>query len=321
MAPCALAVISGAVPIALAMPFAAWWIAAFGRYADVAASVTRSGLPTALAVEAMPSAIVGASWLAAVAAATVAAAVCGSIGWTPGALRLRFSRLAPATGIRQLASGDAFARTGISLAAILVIAAAAAPTIDDVVLHAGPSWQATSALAWHDVAALWARCAAALSVVAAIDVVLARRRFAARLRMTPREVRDERAEQEGRPEVKSRRRGLALRRSRRLRIDALKRASAVVTNPTHVAVALRYEPPAIDVPVVVGLGAGPGATIVRAIASFHDVPIIESPDLARALFARTEVDDPIPEEMYAAIAAIFAWILRTRGRLGGAADV
>ena len=135
--------------------------------------------------------------------------------------------------------------------------------------------------------------------------------------MTLREIRDERAEQEGKPEVKARRRGIAVRRARRIRLEALRRASAVIANPTHVAVALRYDPPAIDVPVVVAAGAGSAAAFVRTIAAYHEIPVIESPELARALFTRVEIDEQVPEEFYAAIAAIFAWLLRTRGRLGG----
>lgn len=138
--------------------------------------------------------------------------------------------------------------------------------------------------------------------------------------MTPREVRDERAEQEGKPEIKARRRGIAVRRARRIRLEAIRRASAVVANPTHVAVALQYAPPAIDVPVVVAAGAGAAAALVRGVAAYHEIPVIESPDLARALFTRVDIDEPVPEEYYAAIAAIFAWLLRTRGRLGGNPD-
>jgi flagellar biosynthetic protein FlhB len=107
-----------------------------------------------------------------------------------------------------------------------------------------------------------------------------------------------------------------MRRGRRLRVAALKRAAVVLTNPTHVAVALEYAPPQIDVPVVSAAGAGAAAAIVRSAAAFYDVPIVESPELARAVFARVDVDDPIPEELYAGIAVVFAWILKTRGRLG-----
>lgn len=164
---------------------------------------------------------------------------------------------------------------------------------------------------------MWWRAGAVLLAFAAIDVIVTRKRFAASLRMTPRELRDERAETETRPEAKQRRKTTAARRSRSLRVAAIKKATAVITNPAHLAVALRYAPPEIDVPIVVGRGADLTAEIVRAAARDFEVPIIESADLARMLYARVEVDEPIPEECYAAVAAVFAWIVRTRGSLRG----
>lgn len=324
LAPCALAIAFSALPILCGSRFAKWWVAAFDSATHLAASAAQDDarLSDALGILSSSGAWlpVGFAFGAAVASAIVAAAVCDSIRWAPGSLRWRFSQLALGSGLRQLVSAETISHTVLSLAAAICVAGAASDVVADLVMHDDASWQATTLRAWRDLSDLWSRNVIALSVVAAIDVTLARRRFAARLRMTPREVRDERAEQEGRPEIKSRRRGIALRRSRRLRIEALKRASAVVTNPTHVAVALRYAPPAIEVPVVVAAGAGAFAAIVRSIAAYNDVPIIESPELARALFARVDVDEPVPEEMYAAVAAIFAWILRTRGRLGGAVE-
>lgn len=102
-----------------------------------------------------------------------------------------------------------------------------------------------------------------------------------------------------------------------MQVGAIAKASAIVVNPAHVAVALRYAPPAIDVPVVVSRGADFAALIVRSIALLYDVPIVESPELARSLYARLSVGQPIPEDCYAAVAAIFAWLIRTRGVLAG----
>jgi flagellar biosynthetic protein FlhB len=163
----------------------------------------------------------------------------------------------------------------------------------------------------------WMWAVLALATIAGLDVALARIRYAKRMRMTLQETRDERSEQEGKPEIRARRRAVGAKLARRLRVAAIKSAAAVITNPTHVAVALRYAPPAVDVPTVVSTGEGWAAAVVRSVAALHGVPVIESPDLARALHRRVEIDEPIPDEFYAAVAAIFAWILRTRGRLGG----
>ncbi len=300
--------------------FASAWIASFtttlhaldgGRPATAAALQTAHLLPSA-AVAA------GTAWLVACAGAVAAAASCGGLTFAPAALRCRFDKLTSSLGLRALAPRGNLAQTSVALCAVIAVTAAALRPCAAIVLDPHPlTWQAWCSIALAVLTSAWWRITLALCTVAMADVVFARRRHANALRMTAREVRDERAEHEGKPEHKSRRRSIAVRRSRRLRLAAVKRAAAVVVNPTHVAVALEYAPPAIDVPLVSALAAGPSAAILRTAAAYYDVPIVASPDVARALFVRAEVDDPIPEDLYAAVAAIFAWIVRTRGRLGG----
>jgi len=263
-------------------------------------------------------AAIGVAWCCACASALASSIACGGVGWAPGALRWRAARLNLAAGVRAMLSREALSQTLSSACACVAVLSCALPAartaIEGVAAARAPD--GLLALAGAVVTPFWWRAAAVMTIVAAVDVVLARRRHDQRLRMTPREVREERAEHEGRPETKARRRSIGLRRVRRLRVAALKRAAVVVANPTHVAIALEYAPPAIDVPVVSAAGAGSGAAIVRAAAAFYDVPVVESPELARSLYASVDVDEPVPEELYAAIAAIFAWILKTRGRLG-----
>jgi flagellar biosynthesis protein FlhB len=174
---------------------------------------------------------------------------------------------------------------------------------------------AQTVAAAHAGASLWWRALVAVAFVATIDVVVQRRRHAMRLKMTPRELREERAQTEGRPEARQRRRAIGLRRVRGLRLDAVRRATAVIANPTHVAIALRYAPPDIDVPVVVARAAGLMAPVVRSAADAYGVPIVESPELARMLYLNVDVDEQIPEEYYAAVAVIFTWIIKAHGAL------
>lgn len=162
-------------------------------------------------------------------------------------------------------------------------------------------------LGWH--------VALTIVLAGAFEFLQQRARHAARLRMTPREARDDRARSEAKPELKQRRRTIGARRARSFRLSAIKRASALITNPQHLAVALRYAPPAIDVPTVVARGAERRAAALREAASALGVPIIQSAALARALYARFDVDEQIAEEHYAAVAAVFAWILKTHGKL------
>lgn len=325
MASVAVSLVACAAPCIAIPTFVRWWISALQQSAAACAVVGKDfGSTDAIAGARIlanvnaPWTIIGVTWAGACAGAIAAAFACGSAGWTPGALRVRWSRLSPAVGLKALAGGTN-GSMWLTLGAVLAVALAAVPSvrfeIGDAshVVSAGdqPAHLATL------LAGFWFRASVAVAAIAAVDVILARLYHARRLRMTIKEVRDERIEQEGRPEVKARRRSIGLRRNRRLQIAAIKRAAAVVANPTHVAVALRYAPPLIDVPLVCAAGAGAGASIVRAAATLHGVPVIESAELARALFARVDVDEPIPEDLYAAVAAIFARIIRMRGSLGG----
>ena len=322
IAPCALAIAFAVLPIAFGAMFASSWRDAFAVLADLAGDAGADRFqPARIAAAAMTSSqwtVVWLAWLVAAAAAIGSAAASGALGFSPGALRFRYRALS--AGFRSLVSSETSIQTAMSATATVAVIVAAIPAVSDIAEHDAVSWMSTALTVGHSLFGLWWRSSAALCAIAVVDVALARQRFAKRLRMTPREVRDERAEQEGKPEIKARRRGIVVRRARRIRLEAIRRASAVIANPTHVAVALHYDPPAIDVPVVIAAGAGAAAALVRGVAAYHEIPVIESPDLARALFTHVDIDEPVPEEYYAAIAAIFAWLLRTRGRLGGDAN-
>jgi flagellar biosynthesis protein FlhB len=251
-----------------------------------------------------------------ICAAVVAALACGSLGFAPGALMKGNGPLA-AGGVRKLASIDNLAQGAIALLAFGFVAWWMLPALLRGIAQLAQTREflGQAAEATDASISLWWRAAVALAAVAALEVAVQRRRLVMRLRMTPRELRDERAETESRPDTKQRRRTIGAKRQRGLRIAAIRRATAVITNPQHVAVALRYAPPEVEVPTVVARGADLAAAIVRAAAHGFGVPVIESAELARMLYASVEIDEPIPQECYAAVAAVFAWIIRTRGGL------
>lgn len=328
LAAAALGLCAAIAPAAAASSFGAWWIGFFRAGTRAGSAAVHDGTATLLAFGA-GALHPGPAWApiaaasgAQAAAAVVAALVCGGIGVSLAPLRLRWERLSWSAGAKRIFSAQGALSAAVGGACIVLIGLAARPALAAVAAAAalGLPFPALAALSAAAGLALWSHAVPAITLVAAVDIAWQRARFAAQLRMAPREVRDERIELEGKPEIKARRRALGARRTRSLSIAAIARATAVVTNPTHVAVALRYAPPALDVPVVVARGAGQAATLVRAAARAHDVPIIESPELARLLYRRADVDEAIPQECYAAVAAVFAWILRTRGRLGGPAD-
>ena len=150
-------------------------------------------------------------------------------------------------------------------------------------------------------------CVTIITLVAA-DSVWTRLRWRADLRMTRQEVKDELKQSEGDPLVKARLRSLARDRARNRMISAVPRATVVIANPTHYAVALKYERGRDGAPIVVAKGVDLIALRIREIASRHAIPIIEDKPLARALYDAVEVNQWIPPEFYRAVAKILYFL-------------
>jgi flagellar biosynthetic protein FlhB len=152
----------------------------------------------------------------------------------------------------------------------------------------------------------------ALIIIAAIDVPFQLWQHNKQLKMTKQEVKDENKETDGRPEVKGRIRALQQEFSRRRMMEQVPRADVVITNPTHYAVALRYDHLSTRAPVVVAKGADLIASQIRLVADQHDVTIVLAPPLARALFASTDIDREIPAGLYVAVATVLAYVYQLR---------
>ncbi|MGV0949618.1 MAG: flagellar biosynthesis protein FlhB [Azonexus sp.] len=154
--------------------------------------------------------------------------------------------------------------------------------------------------------------AAATFLIALMDVPYQLWDHKKKLKMTRQEVRDEAKESEGRPEVKSRIRQLQREFSRRRMMDEVPKADLVVTNPTHYAVALRYEPLKSGAPRVVAKGADLMAMQIRTIARTHGVSVIEAPALARAIYHGVKLGQQIPASLYLAVAQLLAYVYQLR---------
>lgn len=150
----------------------------------------------------------------------------------------------------------------------------------------------------------------AIAIVAGADLFFQNRSYMKRMRMTLQEIRDEMKDSEGNPQIKAKRRSIAISRARRRMMAAVPTASVVITNPTHYSVALKYEHGVTLAPVVVAKGVDNVAFKIREIAKEAGVPIVESPPLARALYAMVEIDHPIPLEHYTAVAEIISYVMR-----------
>jgi flagellar biosynthetic protein FlhB len=156
-------------------------------------------------------------------------------------------------------------------------------------------------------------------VIAGLDWFWQRARFLKRMRMTKEEQKEEFKNSEGDPHIKAKRRQIAIQRSRRRMMAAVPDATMVIMNPTHYAVALHYEAGETAAPKCVAKGMDAIALKIRALAEEHDVPVIEDPPLARALYAAVEIDDFIPPAHYEAVAKLIGFIMQSSARVAARA--
>ena len=140
-------------------------------------------------------------------------------------------------------------------------------------------------------------------------------RYIQKMKMTKQELRDEHKQQEGDPMVKMRVRTLRAKRARQRMMQAVPNADVVVTNPTHFAVALKYDMEEMNAPVLVAKGGDLVAQRIRELAEENEVPIVENPPLARALFATVELDQEVPPEHYKAVAEVISYVMRLKGKI------
>ena len=154
----------------------------------------------------------------------------------------------------------------------------------------------------------------AMFFIALLDFIYQRFNYFKKLRMTKQEVKDEFKQSEGDPAIKRRLRVLRLERARQRMISAVPKADVVITNPTHYAVALKYDNAVMKAPVIVAKGQDLVALKIREVAEEHDIPIVENPPLARALFDSGEIDQEIPLTHYEAVAKVISYVYQLKGR-------
>lgn len=242
--------------------------------------------------------------------------------FTTEPLMPKMSRINPASGFKRLLSADngmSFLRT---LAKMLVALALFANFIwthrFDVARFTGLDLKPVADATLSLTVSVTIHVLIFYAVIAVADAAYQKFAWRKRLRMTLHEVKEEQKETDGNPEVKSRLRALRQQRARRRIIAAVPKATVIIVNPTHYAVALKYEK-GMPAPVCVAKGIDEVALKIREIARDHRIPIVENPPLARALHATVEVEDEIPADHYKAVAEVIGFILRSRNpRINGA---
>lgn len=251
-------------------------------------------------------------------AALLAGVAQGRPSFSVARLRPRWSKLNPATGLKRMFGAQGlveFAKTLAKCLAVLLLSwqlfAPILPAADTVV---GLDPARVGSLAVDLCVALLKSLFVLVGAIGAADFAWQRFAFLKKMRMSHQEVKDEHKDSEGDPAVKARQRRIAAQRSRQRMMAAVPTASVVVTNPTHFAVALRYDHGSMGAPVVVAKGTDRVALRIRELAGEAGVPLVENKPLARALYASAEVDRPIPVEQYAAVAEVISFVLRQAGR-------
>jgi flagellar biosynthetic protein FlhB len=255
----------------------------------------------------------------------VIAAIAGNIVqhrlvWSGESLKPKFSKISPAAGAKRIFGKQAAANFGKGLFKVIALGVVMTAILWperhrlESFMHFDPSalLGVTTGLTVHLLGAV----VAMLAAVAIADYFFQYRQWYERQKMSLREMKEEFKQSEGDPHIKGRLRQLRHARMKKRMMTAVPKASVIITNPTHYAVALSYER-GMSAPICLAKGVDLIALKIREIASAHDIPIVENVPLARALYATVEVDDEIPVEHYHAVAEIIGYVMGLRRGLSG----
>lgn len=254
-------------------------------------------------------------------AVVMVAAIAGPIalgGWNMSlkAMAPKFSRLDPLAGLKRMFSAKALLELFKALAKFLVVGSLSFLILisSKEMLFALGAQDIVPAMSAATELVIWAFLimSSTMILIALVDVPFQIYDYTKKLKMTLQEVKDEMKNTEGKPEVKGRIRQLQREISQRKMMSAVPDADVVITNPTHYAVALKYDQGAGGAPVMIAKGADFVALKIREIADEHDIPILSSPALARAIYHSTEVDDEIPAGLFKAVAEVLAYVFQLR---------
>jgi len=242
--------------------------------------------------------------------------VMGGWSFSLSAMAFKLEKISPAKGIKRVFSAKGLLELFKALFKFVILAATTVflfgVLLDQILSLSNQApekafAEATTILRWSLVILSFT-----MILIVVFDVPFELWNHNRQLKMTRREVQDELKESEGRPEVKSRIRTLQRELSQRRMMEAMPTADVVITNPTHFAVALKYEGVAGKAPLVLAKGCDLIALKIRSVAIENDIAIFEAPPLARALYASTEIGHEIPENLYLAVAKVLAYIYQLR---------
>jgi len=260
--------------------------------------------------------------LISVVAAIVSSVVIGGWSFSPKALAFKAEKLNPISGLKRIFALRGLVELLKALAKFLLVGGVAVllmQRLSDEILSLG--YQETGAALGHSGEILifsFLILSLVLILIAAVDIPFQLWDHAQNMKMTKQEVRDEFKDTEGKPEVKSRVRQMQREIAQRRMMEAVPDADVIITNPTHYAVALKYDGLNMRAPRVVAKGKNLIAAQIRGRAEEHNVPIFTAPPLARAIFFSTEIEQEIPAGLYFAVAQVLAYIYQLKTAHSGA---
>ncbi|WNJ92551.1 flagellar biosynthesis protein FlhB [Bosea sp. 685] len=273
-------------------------------------NVTRQGVMTGFSAIGLPLAFI-------LCAALAGALIQHRPLWTFEPMMPKFSRISPMAGAKRMFGKEAWVNFAKGLAKTGLIGVVLWTTLwnehDRLESFAQMDVSALLPATLALTIKLMASALALFAVIAIGDFGYQRYSWYQRQKMTKQELKDEYKNSEGNPEVKAKLRQIRAQRVRKRMMAAVPKATVIITNPTHFAVALQYEP-GMGAPLCLAKGVDAVALRIREVAGQHSVPIIENPPLARALYATVEIDEEIPVEHYKAVAEVIGYILRLKGR-------
>ena len=238
--------------------------------------------------------------------------------WSGEQLKPKLSKISPGAGFKRLFSKIALANFVKGLIKLALIGAI-------MTLILWPKRNQLDGLVTMDPAVvlplsktlsleLLGAVVAVLAIVAAADYLFQYRQWYERQKMSVRELKEEFKQTEGDPAIKAKIRQLRAQRSKKRMMADVPKASVIITNPTHYAVALQYDR-GMNAPVCLAKGLDNIALKIREIAAEHNIPVVENPPLARALHATVEIDEEVPPEHYKAVAEVIGYVMRLRGAI------
>lgn len=237
--------------------------------------------------------------------------------FTAETIKPKLSKISPLSGFKRLFSADSLVNFAKGMAKITIVGAVMAAVLwphrdeADIMIYADPTILLEEVRIL--VLQLLAAILAVMTVVAAADFAYQQHKWHKKQKMSLREVKEEFKQTEGDPQIKGKIRQLRMERARKRMMASVPEATVVVTNPTHYAVALKYEE-GMGAPLCLAKGVDAVALKIREVAKENEVPVIENPPLARALYASVDIDREVPEDHYKAVAEVIGFVFRMRKR-------